>query len=302
MTQSPVENPPLALEADQISFAYPHGIEAIGDLTFQARAGEFVAVMGTNGSGKTTFLKLLMRLLIPQHGQIRLGGKDIRTLRPADLYRQVGMVFQNPADQLFAATVEQDVAFGPRNLGLSEAEVAVRVESALAAVEATDVRDRAVHQLSYGQQKRVCLAGVLAMRPQILLLDEPTGGLDPLGEQHLIELLVRLCREQRITTILSTHAVDLLPVLADRIYVLRRGRMWQEGPPAQVLANPQVAAEAGLRIPLISQLFYELERRDGLSSGPLPLTIAAARQRILQWLPQRTQSHSPPAATAGESP
>ncbi len=277
-----LESAAVAVEA--VCYTYPHGIEAIADMTWQVQGGEFAAVMGTNGSGKTTLLKLLMRLLTPQQGQVRLAGTDIRRLRAEELYRQVGMVFQNPADQLFAASVEQDVAFGPRNQGLPEAEVSERVETALQAVEAFELRERPVHQLSFGQQKRVCLAGVLSMRPRVLLLDEPTGGLDPVGEAHMIELLVRLNREQKITIIVATHAVDLLPVLADRIYVLRRGRLWQSGTPQAVLADPGAAAQAGLRIPLVTQLFHGLQQQDGLTAESLPLTIAEARQQILQWL------------------
>jgi cobalt/nickel transport system ATP-binding protein len=276
--------PPPALEAVDVRYAYPHGVEAIRGLTLRVRPGEFVAVMGTNGSGKTTLLKLLMRLLTPQQGQVRLGGVELATLRAEALYRQVGMVFQNPSDQLFAATVEQDVAFGPRNQGLGEDVIAERVEAGLAAVDALDLRQRPVHQLSFGQQKRVCLAGVLAMRPPVLLLDEPTGGLDPAGEAQMIELLVRLNRKQQITLVVSTHAVDLLPVLAHRIFVLREGRLWQEGPPQEVLADPRAAAEAGLRIPLVTQLFHDLVHRDGLPAQSLPLTIDEARGRILQWL------------------
>ena len=172
-------NGELAIQADGVSYAYPDGIEALADLSFHAAPGEFVAVMGANGAGKTTLMKVLMRLLQPQKGEVRLGDRNIAALRPAELYRPVGMVFQNPADQLFAASVEEDVAFGPRNLGLPEAEVAERVDEALAAVDAVALRDRPIHHLSFGEQKRVCLAGVLAMRPAILVLDEPIAGLDP---------------------------------------------------------------------------------------------------------------------------
>ena len=153
----------------------------------------------------------------------------------------MGMVFQNPADQLFGATVEQDVAFGPRNLDLTKAEVAARVREALAAVDATALADRPIHHLSYGQQKRVCLAGVLAMRPSIMLLDEPTAGLDPAGESQMIDLLIRLNRQHAVTLILSTHGVDLLPVLADRIYILSQGRVCREGSPRRsspILSEP----------------------------------------------------------------
>ena len=274
----------VAIEADHACFAYPDGTEAIADLSFRAMAGEFVAVMGANGSGKTTLLKLLMRLVRPQQGRISLDGADVAALHPAELYRRVGMVFQNPADQLFGSSVADDVAFGPRNLGLEPDEVEARVERSLLAVDALSLRDRPIHHLSYGQQKRVCLAGVLAMQPGVLLLDEPTAGLDPAGEHQMVELLMRLNREQGVTMILSTHGVDLLPVLADRIYVLARGHVFQEGTPREVLADPQRAMQAGLRIPLIAQLFCELAGPDGLSLDALPLTVDEARRQIVRWL------------------
>jgi cobalt/nickel transport system ATP-binding protein len=270
----------IALEADAIRFAYPGGIEALGGLAFRALQGELVAVLGANGSGKTTLMKILMRLLRPQQGVVRLHGVDVAGLSTAELYRQIGMVFQNPADQLFAATVEQDVAFGPRNLGLPETEVRQRVEEALSAVDAGALADRPIQRLSFGQQKRVCLAGVLAMRPSILVLDEPTAGLDPASESQTIELLVRLNRQRNITTIVSTHCVDLLPVLADRIYVLSQGRMQREGPPREILADRQVAVEAGLRLPLIAQLFHDL-RESGVEIDTLPLTTEEARRQLL---------------------
>ena len=175
------------------------------------------------------------------------------------------------------------MAFGPRNLGLSEAEVARRVDEALAAVDAAPLRTRPIHHLSFGEQKRACLAGVLAMRPSILVLDEPTAGLDPISEAHMIEMLLRLNQQEKITLILSTHSVDLLPVLAHRIYVLRRGRVQRVGLPEEILADPRAAAEAGLRLPLIAQVFHELSR-DGLSAQPLPLTVRQAREQILQWV------------------
>ncbi len=279
-----VSNDAPAIQAARIHYTYPGGAAALVDLSFSATCGEFVAVMGANGSGKTTLLKILMRLLRPQTGTVRLGGVDVATLRPAELYRQIGMVFQNPTDQLFAATVEQDVAFGPRNAGLAEAEVAARVEHALAAVDALRLRERPIHHLSFGEQKRVCLAGVLAMEPSILVLDEPTAGLDPTSESQMIELLVRLNRRRKITLILATHCVDLLPVLADRIYVLRRGEVFREGLPHDIFADHRAAAEAGLRLPLISQLFHELYAQHGIPVDRLPLTVEEARQQVLDWI------------------
>jgi cobalt/nickel transport system ATP-binding protein len=277
-------NGQLALQADGLSYAYPDGIEALVDVSFRAAPGEFVAVMGANGAGKTTLMKVLMRLLQPQKGEVRLGDRNIATLRPAELYAQVGMVFQNPADQLFATSVEEDVAFGPRNLGLPEAEVAARVDEALAAVDVVELRDRPIHHLSFGEQKRVCLAGVLAMRPAILVLDEPIAGLDPVSESHMVELLLRLNRQQKTTMILSTHSVDLLPVLAHRICVLSRGRLQQEGPPEAILSDPAAIVRAGLRLPLISQLFHELGDQHGMKTERLPMSVNQARRQIVAWL------------------
>jgi cobalt/nickel transport system ATP-binding protein len=275
----------MAIEAEAIRYAYPDGIVALDGLTFRARAGELVAVMGANGAGKTTLLKVLLRLVRPQRGQVRLAGTDVAALAPAELYRRIGMVFQNPSDQLFAATVEQDVAFGPRNMGLAGADAARRVEEALVAVDALALRSRPIHHLSFGEQKRVCLAGVLAMRPSILVLDEPTAGLDPQSETQMIELLLRLNRQEKITVIFATHCVDLLPVLATRIYVLREGRVHRDGPPEAVLADAWATAEAGLRLPLIAQLFHELDG-DGMSAERLPLTVQQARRQIRQWVDQ----------------
>lgn len=282
---------PTAIEARDVRFAYPDGVEALADVSLRAAEGELVAVMGANGSGKTTLLKVLMRLLYPQRGDVQLGSIDVRQLRAAELYGRVGMVFQNPADQLFGASVEEDVAFGPRNLGLSQAEVARRVNHALEAVDAADLRRRPIHHLSYGQQKRVCLAGVLAMQPAVLLLDEPTAGLDPCGESQMIDLLLALNRRSKTTLIVATHCVDLLPVLADRIYVLVQGRVWQAGSPREVLVDPHRVAEAGLRSPLVTQLFHQLQGRHGMTPDRLPLTVAEAQQQILRWLSGREAAH-----------
>lgn len=282
-----------AVRAEGIRFAYGDGLAALNDVSFRAARGEFVALVGSNGSGKTTLLKIILRILQPQAGRVFIDDLDSSTMPAEDLYRRVGMVFQNPSDQLFAATVEQDIAFGPRNLGLGEDEIARRVDAALAAVDAQDLRDRPIHHLSFGEQKRACLAGVLAMQPSILVLDEPTAGLDPLCEAHMIELLTRLNREQNITMILSTHSMDLLPVLADRVYVLRKGHVLREGSPREILADHDSALHAGLRLPLISQLFHELSRRDGLDVGPLPLTVEQARRQVLAMLADPTRLVNP---------
>ena len=275
---------PWAVEARDVDYAYPGGIAALCGRELPRplrradrraggqRLGEDDPAEGPDAAGPAA----------ARAGAVEPG--RCAGLRPAEVYRRVGMVFQNPTDQLFAATVEQDVAFGPANLGLPPAEIAARTDEALAAVDGLEFRDRPIHDLSFGQQKRVCLAGVLAMRPPILLLDEPTAGLDPAGESQMAELLLRLHRRQATTIIVCTHAVDLLPVLADRTYVLRRGRVWREGPPEEVLCDPPAIAAAGLRLPLVAQLFHDLACRHGIEVPRLPLTLADARRQILELL------------------
>ena len=308
------------LQVENVSFAYPGGIAALADVSLSLARGEFLAVVGANGSGKTTLMKVLLRLLTPKAGRVRLTGRDIASLPAAELYASVGMVFQNPTDQLFAPTVEQDVAFGPRNLGLPEPQVRQRVAEALAAVDAAGLADRPIHRLSFGEQKRVCLAGALAMQPRTLVLDEPTAGLDPAGEAGMLALLRRLNREQHISMILSTHAVDLLAGLTDRVCVLDRGRVARIGPTADVLTDRDGAIRAGLRLPVIAQLFDELAR-SGLSPSPfkgegrgeglppttpntspdpslagtakLPMTVEQARVQILAWLARPDQGAKP---------
>ena len=276
----------LAVELQNLHYTYDDGTEAIQGIDFNAQAGEFIALLGSNGSGKTTLLKLFVGLLKAGKGRIRLMGRDLAALSSSDLYQSVGLVFQNPNDQLFAATVEDDVAFGPRNLGLPEAEAQKRVTESLEMVSALDLRERAIHHISYGQQKRVALAGVLAMRPSILILDEPTAGLDPEGEAQMMHLLNRLNRNERITVILATHSVDMLPLFADRIYVLNQGKLLMSGPAEDVFCDQEMIKRAKLRLPYISRLLHEMKNFDGVPIDGLPLTIGEAREQLLDFIPR----------------
>ena len=275
-----------AVDVQGVSFTYDDGTEALSGIDFHVEEGEFVAVLGSNGSGKTTLIQLLVGLLKAKKGQIAIGGQEIGSLTAEELYQRVGLVFQNPNDQLFAATVEEDCAFGPRNLNLPEAEVQRRVTEALAAVMALPLRGRAIHHLSFGEQKRVSLAGVLAMRPAVLILDEPTAGLDPAGEAQMMQLLKKLNREERMTVILATHSVDMLPLFASRIYVLARGRVLQEGPAEEIFCHQEMIVRAKLRLPYVSRLMYEMKRHDGVPIDGLPLTIGEARAQLLELIPK----------------
>lgn len=273
-----------ALACRSVSFRYPEGSQALVDIDLAVAPCEFVALLAANGSGKTTLIKVLAGLLAPTAGTVRIDGSDIRQLPAKALYRRVGLLVQNPKDQLFGATVAEDVAFGPRNLGLDEAQVQERVAAALAAVGAAHLRERAIHHLSFGEQKRAALAGVLAMQPAILLLDEPTAGMDPAGETRMIDFLYRLNREHGLTVIFATHSVDMLPLIAHRICVLEHGRVIQCDAPRAVFQDPDILARAGLRLPYISVLFDEMHRHDGFCLDRLPLTVREARQALLDLL------------------
>jgi len=276
----------LAVEVSGVAYTYQEGTRALDEVNFWVESGEFVAMLASNGSGKTTLIKVLVGLLEPQKGFVNINGKNIRKLSRKDLSRHVGLVMQNPIDQLFAATVEEDVAYGPRNLGLDKEEVEQRVSESLECVAASDLRRRAIHHLSFGEQKRVSMAGVLAMRPSTLILDEPTAGLDPAGEALMMRLLNRLNREQGITVILATHSVDLLPLFADRIYVLRHGKVLKQGPANEIFCDHEMISQACLRLPYIADLLHKMKEHDGVPINGLPLTLGEARKRLLELIPE----------------
>ena len=276
---------PLALETDSVSFIYPDGFQALFDVDFRASKGEFVAMLASNGSGKTTLIKIMTGLLKPCHGETRINGRNLQKHSQRELYQQVGLVMQNPNDQLFGATGNEDVAFGARNLGLPEDEVRGRVEAALCAVGAGDLGERAIHHLSYGQQKRVAIAGVLVMHPPVLILDEPTAGLDPEGEHAMLHLLGELNKKHGITVVLATHSVDTLPLFADRIYLLNKGRVLINGAPEEVFQNHEMIARASLRLPYVTRLLHDLKSLDGVPIKGLPLTVREAREQLLGFIP-----------------
>ena len=275
------------LECQGLCYCYEGGLQALTDVDFHATEGEFVALLASNGSGKTTLIKVLAGLLPPQIGTVLLDGLDVTKIPARQLYGRVGLLLQNPKDQLFAVTVDEDVAFGPRNQDLSEETVEKRVTDALESVGGLHFRGRAIHHLSFGEQKRVALAGVLAMKPSLLLLDEVTAGLDPAGETHMMHLLNRLNRQQGITVVFATHSIDLLPLFADRIYVLERGHVLMCESTAKVFNEPEILDRAGLRLPYISSLFHDMRRYDGFPIKGLPLTVQAARRQILALLPEK---------------
>jgi cobalt/nickel transport system ATP-binding protein len=240
------------LEACELHYCYPGGVVGLEDASLALIPGEKVALLGPNGCGKTTLLLHLCGALRPQRGQIRLHGQPVQYSREGmrELRRCVGAVVQDPDDQLFATSVYQDVSFGPLNLGLSEQEVRQRVEEALSSLGIEELAPRPPHRLSLGQKKRVALAGVMAMQPSAILLDEPTAGLDPAGVETLLNILDRF-QSQGTQITFSTHDVDLAYGWAHQIVVLRNGRVATSGPPPEVFRRQDILNEARLRSPWV---------------------------------------------------
>ena len=265
-----------------ISYKYPDGTGALFDINLEVKKSSFVGLLGANGSGKTTLLRTMDGLLKGFEGSIYLDGTDIRKLTPKEIYKKVGLVFQNPDDQLFAPTLFEDIAFGPINMGFDTKEVEKRVLSALKEVELTGLEKKPVHNLSFGQRKRACIAGLLAMGHEILLLDEPTAGLDPMGEYKMMNLLMKLNKEKGVTIVMVTHSVDLVPLFIDRLYILSKGRIIRSGSPEDVFTAPEDMTNVKLRLPQIAELIYRLKHDDKIPFKKIPLTIGEARREIVK--------------------
>lgn len=266
------------ISVKDLHFTYPGGAVAIDGVSLDVAAGSFLAVMGANGSGKSTLLKHINGLLEPQAGSVSVDGVTVGKKTFDEVNRSVGFVFQDPNDQIFAPTVREDICYGPRNMGLSEEEIDRRVELAASQVGITDLLDRPIHHLSYGQKKRLSIAGVLAMEPRVLVLDEPTASLDPMGEKRLMRLLLELNR-QGMTIIMATHDVDLVPLYAQRVCLLRSGRVAVQGGLREVFSDQEVIERCHLRLPRISYLFDIFP-----DISEMPLTVGMARRRLEEML------------------
>jgi cobalt transport protein ATP-binding subunit len=275
------------LAACGVSFTYLSGDRGLVDVTLDIQEGEVVGLLAPNGSGKTTLLKALVGLLEPQSGIVCLNGKPLCQFSQAERCRNIGLVMQNPDDQILGATVEEDVGYGPTNLGLAEAEIRDAVLGALSAVGAEHTLRRPTHELSFGEKKRVAIAGILAMAPPVLLFDEPTSGLDPVGEEGLWVTLQRISRERRTTVLVATHAIDLAPRFVERVALMRDGRILRQGATQHVLRDVEALEACGLRLPHIAQLMSRLKNADNVPINGLPLTVENARTALLPLLKRR---------------
>lgn len=275
----------MIFRLENVSHRYSDGTLALDDVSLEFERGERIALLGTNGSGKTTLLNHLNGILKPTSGNIYFEDKslayDAKSL--LNLRKRVGFVFQDPNDQLFASSVKQDVAFGPLNLGYTPEHVKQLVDDALTTVGMTQFADKPPHFLSGGQKKRVALAGVLAMQPEVIIMDEPTSSLDPLAASDILHLLLRLNKENGITLLLATHDVDIVPLFANKLYILDKGEVVSEGTPKESFSKTELIRKANLRSPRIGHLFEVLKKEDALPvADELPLTISEARKEILR--------------------
>jgi cobalt/nickel transport system ATP-binding protein len=265
-----------------VSYSYPDGTEALKSVSLKLPKGTKTALVGANGCGKTTLLLLLNGILKPTSGRIYFEERplDYKQASLRELRSRVGFVFQDPNDQLFAATVKQDIAFGPLNMGLTIEEVNTRVSEALESVEMVEYADKPPHFLSMGQKKRVAIAGVLGMRPDIIVMDEPTSMLDGKMADQIMELLTKLNSEGK-TVITATHDVDLALEWADLVLVLRSGTLLAQGGPMEIFENKDIMARSGLKIPLRLELLHHFRNHPG---GAREFN---SPQDIMNWLLQK---------------
>ena len=272
------------IRVKNLTYVYPDADRpALDGVDLDVMPGSFVAVLGSNGSGKSTLAKHLNAILLPREGKVLVDGMDTTdegNLLP--IRRKVGMVFQNPDNQIVANVVEDDVAFAPENLGVEPAEIRRRVDAALTQVGMYDFRMHAPHLLSGGQKQRVAIAGVLAMGPEVLVLDEPTAMLDPRGRREVVSAAERLCREKGITVLLITHHMDEA-VRADRVIVMDRGRIVMDGAPADIFARADELRALQLTVPDTTALMEKLNAAGmSLPAGALtPEACAAAIKEAL---------------------
>jgi cobalt/nickel transport system ATP-binding protein len=277
----------LLFRVENLIHQYSDGTTALDNISLGFEKGERIALLGTNGSGKTTLLNHFNGILKPTSGTIyfeeqplQYSGKGLLELR-----RRVGFVFQDPNDQLFAPTVKQDVAFGPLNLGLPPEQVKKIVADALQVVGMAEFEEKPPHFLSLGQKKRVALAGVLAMEPEIIIMDEPTSNLDPRATSEILHLLLQLNKEKGITLLLATHDVDMVPLFATKMFILNKGKLVSEGTPKETFSDSELIRKVNLRSPRLTHLFEVLKSEDKLPiDEALPLTISESRKAILKLL------------------
>lgn len=274
----------MSITVENLTYTYSKGLpnetRALEDVSFQLEPGEFAAVIGHTGSGKSTLMQQLNGLLRPDSGKITVGEVCITdpSNKMTEVRRKVGLVFQYPEYQLFEETVAKDVAFGPKQVGITGEELDRVVEESirLTGLDYEEVKERSPFELSGGQKRRVAIAGVLAMKPEILILDEPTAGLDPSAHRDVLELIRRIHRKERMTILLVSHNMGDIAELADRVLVMNRGKLVMNGTPAEVFSRGEPLWEMGLGLPPATEFMERLkERMPGIDAAQLSIEDAA---------------------------
>ncbi len=278
------------IEVKDVSFVYKSSnadrpdVTALSDMNLSIREGEFLAVLGRNGSGKSTLAKLMNALFLPTSGTIIVNGLDTTNEELLwDIRSSTGMVFQNPDNQIVGNVVEEDVAFGPENLGIPPEEIRIRVDTALETIGMTEFKEYAPHRLSGGQKQRVAIAGILAMKPKCIVLDEATAMLDPIGRKEVMRILRKLNTEEGITIVHITHHMDEAGK-ADRVLVIDEGKRVIVGTPREVFSDVKRIKELGLDVPQVTELMYELNKC-GYNFPTDILTVEEAIACLKQSLP-----------------
>ena len=268
------------IHVDCASHVYPDGSVGIHNMCFRVLEHEIVGLVGPNGSGKSTLIEHLNGLLSPSEGSVAVLGKAASSAARSAIWKDVGLVFQRSEDQLFAPTVLDDAMFGPLNLGLGQEEARRRARDALAAVGAADLEGKLPNYLSGGQKRLVAIAGILAMRPKVIALDEPTSDLDPLHSDGIEQIVRDLKERHGISVVMATHDLDMAARLCDRICVVKAGSIIAEGSARDVFYDDALLQEAGLKKPLVVDLYEELCAHQGLAGDEKPIT----QRELLEWL------------------
>jgi cobalt/nickel transport system ATP-binding protein len=269
------------ISVEDAKFSYPAGVSALKGVSLEIKQGEKVAILGPNGSGKSTLILLIAGLLTPSKGEIKVFGQLTSSKDFAKLRSRIGIVFQDPDDQLFTPSVKEDIEYGPKNLGLPAEVIRERCDHILEDIGIGHLKDRPPHRLSFGEKKKVSLATALILRPELLILDEPTANLDLLSRRGLINMINELNAEGT-TIVISTHDVEALPELADRVIVVSHGLLRGGGEMHKVLRDAELLESSGLEPPAIVNLFSELEAQGLISQ--VPITIAEGKIELAKLL------------------
>jgi cobalt/nickel transport system ATP-binding protein len=275
------------LSTKNLSYTYPDGTHALNKVNMDIYKGEKVAIMGPNGAGKSTLFSHLNGLTEPKSGHVEVDGKKVKYDKQTllEVRQKVGIVFQDPNDQLFAPTVKEDVAFGPMNLGLSYEEVEKRVDEALEMVGMEKFKDKTPHHLSGGQQKRVAIAGIIAMRPEIMILDEPTAGLDPEGVEKVLNILNNLNKEG-MSIVISSHDIEMVNEFAEKIFVLYEGEIIASGDRHEIFSDKELLKKAHLKAPITTEILHSLKEK-GFNVDTTKINVDEVVEEIVKLNPQR---------------